>query len=109
MAGRKPSRKDHPPPLTPPEVTATIRRCLRSGGVIPTNHFLGQGFLRHYTIQDAIHVLERGQVSGEAPEWNEKARRWGYRVHGPDLEGDILTVVVSQGPDPDRVWLVTAF
>lgn len=109
MAGKKPARKDRPPPLSPAEVTAIIRRCLRSGSVIPTKHFVDQGFQRNYTIQDAIHVLERGQVSGEAPEWNDKARRWGYRVHGPDLEGNILTVVVSQGPDPDRVWLVTDF
>ena len=72
-------------------------------------HFVDQGFQRNYTIQDAIHVLERGQVSGEAPEWNDKASRWGYRVHGPDLEGDVLTVVVSVGPDPNQVWLVTAF
>jgi hypothetical protein len=30
-------------------------------------------------------------------------------VHGPDLEGDVLTLVVGIGPDRTRIWLVTAF
>lgn len=98
-----------PPPLTPAEVTETIRRCLTAGSVVPTNHFWDQAFLRNYTIQDAINVLRRGQVSSEAPEWNEKVGRWAYRVHGPDLEGDVLTVVVGIGPDRTWIWLVTAF
>ncbi len=77
--------------------------------MVPTSHFWHQAFLRNYTIQDAINVLRRGVVSSEAPEWNQKVRRWAYRVHGPDLEGDVLTVVVGIGPDRARVWLVTAF
>jgi len=109
MAGKESSQKDRPPPLTPSDIAATIRHCLTSGRIIPSKHFLEQSFLRDYTIQDAINVLEKGQVSGDAPEWSEKVRRWGYPVHGPDLEGDVLTVVVGIGPDPDQVWLVTAF
>lgn len=98
-----------PPPLTPAEVTETIRRCLMAGTVVPTRHFREQGFLRHYTIQDAISVLQQGEVSSDPPEWSEKVGRWAYRVHGPDREGDVLTVVVGIGPRRDQVWLVTAF
>jgi hypothetical protein len=76
---------------------------------VPTRHFKGQAFLRHYTLQDALNVLRWGEVSSEAPEWSERDGRWAYRVHGPDLEGDVLTVVVGIGPGGDQVWLVTAF
>lgn len=109
MVAKEKTKQQLALPLTPPDVTATIRRCLTSGRIIPSKHFLNQSYLRNYTIQDAINVLEKGQVSGDAPEWSEKVGRWGYRVHGPDLEGDVLTVVVGVGPDPDEVWLVTAF
>lgn len=98
-----------PPRLTPAEVIETIRRCLAAGRVILTRHFRDQRFLRNYTIQDAISVLQWGEVSSDAPEWSEKAGRWAYRVHGPDCEGDVLTVVVGIGPRRDQVWLVTAF
>lgn len=100
---------DCPPPLAPADVTETIRRCLTAGRIVPTKHFSGRQFLRDYTIQDAINVLRWGEVSSEPPEWNEKAKRWAYRIHGPDLEGDVLTVVVGIGPERNRVWLVTAF
>ena len=109
MVGKVSPKQDRPPPLTPSDVTATIRRCLTSGRIIPSKHFSNQSFQRNYTIQDAVNVLEKGQVSGDAPEWNDKTGHWGYRVHGPDLEGDVLTVVVGIGPQPDQVWLVTAF
>lgn len=107
-SGMRPAA-DRPSPLAPGEVTETIRRCLTAGCVVPTKHFSGQQYLRDYTIQDAINVLRWGEVSSEAPEWNEKVKRWAYRVHGPDLEGDVLTVVVGIGPMCDCVWLVTAF
>jgi hypothetical protein len=106
--GGRPAR-DRPEPLASAEVTGIIRRCLTAGLVIPTEHFRSQEYLRNYTIQDALNVLRYGQVSSDAPEWNEKAGRWGYRIHGPDLEGDVLTVVVGIGADRSRVWLVTAF
>lgn len=77
--------------------------------MVPTKHFRDQGFLRDYTIQDAINVLQWGEVSSDAPEWSEKTGRWAYRVHGPDREGDVLTVVVGIGPDRAQVWLITAF
>lgn len=104
-----PPTADHPPSLTSAEVTERIRRCLTAGRIVPTKHFSNQRFLRDYTIQDAINVLRWGEVSSEAPEWNDTVKRWAYRVHGPDLEGDVLTVVVGIGPERDRVWLVTAF
>ncbi len=100
---------DWPPLLAPADVTETIRRCSTVGRIVPTKHFSGRQFLCDYTIQDAINVLRLGEVSSEPPEWNEKAERWAYRIHGPDLEGDVLTVVVGIGSDRDCVWLVTAF
>lgn len=103
-----PPTADHPP-LTSAEVTERIRRCLTAGRIVATKHFSNQRFLRDYTIQDAINVLRWGEVSSAAPEWNDTVKRWAYRVHGPDLEGDVLTVVVGIGPERDRVWLVTAF
>lgn len=106
---KPPGGGDRPPPLSPDDVTETIRRCLTAGSVVPTRHFRDQAFLRDYTIQDAINVLQWGEVSSEAREWSEKVGRWGYRIHGPDLEGDVLTVVVGIDPDRERVWLVTAF
>ena len=109
MVAKEKTKQQLPLPLTSSDVTATIRRCLTSGRIIPTKHFSDQSFLRNYTIQDAINVLEKGQVSGEAPEWNNDAHRWGYRVHGPDLEGELLTVVVGIGVRRDLVWLVTAY
>ncbi len=104
-----PSGADRPPPLAPAEVTETIRHCLTAGTLVPIRHFSEQSFLRSCTIQDATNVLRWGEVSSEAPEWNEKSGRWAYRVHGPDLEGDVLTVVVGIGPARDQLWLVTAF
>jgi len=109
--GEGPPAADRPPPLSPEEVTETLRRCLTAGTVIPTKHFRDpkQQAERNYTIQDAINVLRWGEVSTEPPQWNGNAERWGYRVYGPDLEGDVLTVVVSIEPNRDQVWLVTAF
>lgn len=75
VPGKPPGGTDRPPPLTPAEVAETIRRCLGAGSVVPTRHFSDQAFLRNYTIQDAINVLRWGEVSSEAPGWNEKAGR----------------------------------
>lgn len=109
-----PPTADRPPSLTSAEVTERIRRCLTAGRIAvweaaPTKHFSDQRSLRDYAIQEALNVLRCGEVSSEAPEWNDTVKRWAYRVHGPDLEGDVLTVVVGIGPERDRVWLVTAF
>ncbi len=106
---RPPGGADRTSPLVPAEITETIRRCLSAGSVVPTRHFSEQSFLRNYTVQDAINVLRWGEVSSEGPEWNENAGRWAYRIHGPDLEGDVLTVVVGIGPERGQIWLVTAF
>ena len=43
------------------------------------------------------------------PQWNEHIQDWTYKVHGPDLEGDVLTVVVGIAADRLAVWLVTAY
>ena len=98
-----------PDPLTPEQVTEIIRRCLSAGRIIPSKHFRSQEFLRDYTIQDAISVLRWGEVSSRAPEWNDILRKWSYRVDGPDLDGDVLSVIVGIGTGHDRVVLVTAF
>lgn len=104
-----PPTADRPPSLTSAEVAERIRRCLAAGRIVPTKHFSEQRFLRDDPIQDALNVLRWGEVSSEAPEWNDTVKRWACRVHGPDLEGDVLTVVVGIEPERDRVWLVTAF
>lgn len=109
MPDKPPRATRRPRPLTATEVTAAIQYCLRKGNVIPTKHFRERGFRRNYTIQDAINVLKFGEVSSHAPQWNERAKGWSYRVHGPDLEGDVLTVVVGIGRTRDTVWLVTPF
>jgi len=48
----EPPQTDRPPPLSPDEVTETIRRCLTAGMVIPTKHFRDpkQQAERNYTI-----------------------------------------------------------
>ena len=109
MAGETPPARSRPDPRTAAEMTAAIRYCLAAGSVIPTKHFRDQSYQRNSTIQDAINVLESGEVSSDPPQWNERMRDWTYKVHGPDLEGDVLTVVVGIAPDRQTVWLVTAF
>ena len=109
MADGEAATPKRPRPLTPPEVTAAIQYCLTAGQVVPTKHFREQGFLRHYTVQDAVNALEVGQVSSDPPQWNERMRDWTYKVHGLDLEDDVLTVVVGIGPRKHVVWLVTAY
>lgn len=109
MPDRKLPARKRPRPLTAAEVTAAIRHGLTVGNVIPSKHFRERGFLRNYTLQDAVNVLRCGEVSSIPPQWNERAKGWTYRVHGPDLEGDVLTVVVGVGRSRGTVWLVTAF
>ncbi len=109
MAEPPSPKSRRPPPLPRDEVAAIIRHCLERGTAVPTKHFRGRGFQRSYTLQDALNVLEFGQVSSDPPEWNERAKGWTYQVHGPDLEGDVFTVVVGIGARKDSVWLVTAY
>jgi hypothetical protein len=101
--------KKRPAHLTRAEVTAIIRQCLSEGAVVPFPHFRSRGFQRRFTVQDAVNVLRFGEVSTESPEWDEVSGAWSYRVHGPDLEGDVLTVVVRIYSPKGRIWLVTAF
>jgi len=109
MSDQTPSTPERPQPLTAADVTATIRDCLTAGRVVPTKHFRARGFLRDYTIRDVINVLAFGEVSSDAPQWNEHIQDWTYQVHGPDLEGDVLTVVAGIAADRLAVWLVTAY
>ncbi len=101
--------KKRPSPLTPTEVTTIIRQCLSEGAVVPFPHFRTRGFQRRFTVQDAVNALRFGEVSTESPEWDEASGAWSYRVHGPDLEGDVLTVVVRIYSPRSRIWLVTAY
>jgi hypothetical protein len=105
MAGNR----KRPSPLSASELTALIRQCSGEGAVVPSPHFRSRGYQRRFTIQDAVNVLRHGTVSSDAPHWDEKSGMWTYLVHGPDLEGDLLTVVIRVHSSRSRVWLVTAY
>ena len=98
-----------PDSLSPSELTQVIRQCVAEGAVVPLSHFKSQGYQRHFTLQDAINVLRQGTVSAETPRWDEKSEMWTYLVHGPDLEGDMLTVVIRVYSSRGSVWLITAY
>lgn len=103
------STRKRPDPLPPDALTATIRQCISEGAVVPFPHFRGRAFQRRFTLQDAINVLQHGAVASEAPQWDEKSGMWTYLIHGPDLEGDILTVVIRVSSIRGQIWLVTAY
>lgn len=103
------TRKKRPEPLSSSELTQVIRQCVTEGAVAPFPHFRSRGYQRYFTIQDAINVLRYGTVSSDTPQWDEKSEMWTYLVHGPDLEGDVLTVVIRVYSKRSRVWLVTAY
>lgn len=103
------SARKRPDPLISDALTALIRQCSSEGAVVPFPHFRGRGYQRRFTLQDAINVLQYGTVASDAPQWDDKSGMWTYLVHGPDLEGDVLTVVIRVHSARGQVWLVTAY
>lgn len=110
MAADDPPKKaGQPPPLTPEQATAAIRRVYFEGlSLIRTKHFREELAKADATMQDVENVLEHGHVL-RAPEWKAKHRSWNYAVAGRDIEGEPLTVVVAIDEQRFSLILVTAW
>ena len=52
-------------------------------------------------------MLTTGTVGD--PSWDNRFRNWTYRVHGADLDGDELTVVIALDPAWARITIITGF
>lgn len=110
MAKDDPPKKEvRPPPLTPEQATAAVRRIYFEGlSLIRTKHFREELAKADATMQDVENVLEHGHVL-RTPEWKAKHRSWNYAVAGRDIEGEPLTVVVAIDEQRFCLTLVTAW
>jgi len=109
MSDQTPSTPERPQPLTAADVTATIRDCLTAGRVVPTKHFRPEGSYATTPSGMPSTCWPSARYPRMPPQWNEHIQDWTYKVHGPDLEGDVLTVVAGIAADRLAVWLVTAY
>lgn len=104
-----PKKEDRPPPLTPEQATAVVRRIYFEGLLlIQTKHFREELKKADATMQDVEYVLEHGHVL-RPPEWKAEHRSWNYAVAGRDVEGEPLTVVVAINEQRFCLTLITAW
>ncbi len=110
MAERRRGRgEERPPPLSPAEATAVIRRFYLEGALfVQTDHFRAELANAGADMADAEHVLEHAAVSRPG-EWKAAHRAYNYAVAGTDPEGSPLHVVVCFDEAGFRLILVTAF
>ena len=100
---------ERPPPLTPAQATATIRRIYLEGGPFSrTAHFGIELAKANADMGDVNHVLEYGSVIRPG-QWKPDHRAYTYEVAGTDVEGDELRVVVGVDEENFRLILVTAY
>lgn len=101
--------KDRPPPLTPSQATAAIRRIYLEGGPFSrTEHFILELAKANADMGDVNHVLEFGSVVRPG-QWKPEHRAYNYEVVGTDLEGAELHIVVCIDEENFRLILVTAY
>ena len=80
--------------LSRPEAVEFARKCLQTGRrVIPTRHFRDELEKEGLTLQDALHVMRKGQVYKE-PEPDIKTGDWKYHIEGKEPDGKWLVIVV---------------
>ena len=103
------SGKDRPPPLTPAQATAAIRRIHLEGGPFTrTEHFNQELNKAGADMGDVAHVLEHGTVMRPG-QWKREHRAYNYDMVGTDVEGTELHVVVCLDEENFRLILVTAY
>ena len=100
---------DRPPPLNPIDASKAIRRLLEGGSdaIGFARHARERGRARRFNRRDIEQVLTNGTVGD--PTWDDRFRNWTYRVHGADLDGDDLTVVIALDPAWARITVITGF
>ena len=102
-------KEERPPPLTPAQATAAIRRVFLEGGPFSrTEHFWRELTKANADMGDVNHVLERGAVSRPG-QWKPEHRAYNYDMGGTDLEGEELHVVVCIDEENFRLILITAY
>jgi hypothetical protein len=83
-----------------------IKNNLQSGFVVPTNHFKDQLKVRHISMQDVLNALKHGRIN-DPPKLDKETNQFKYRVEGPSIDGEQVTVVLVL--EDDKNILVTVW
>jgi hypothetical protein len=85
-------------------------QILREGNTVFSDHLLRDiaRNRRGVTHQDVLHVLQTGEIIS-APEWDDRSRKWKYKVEGIDLEEEELRAITIIIEEQFCLFIVTAY
>lgn len=96
------------PPLTDKEVIEKARWLWEEGIVRTTHHCKVELKNASATLEDVRNVLFGGCKVVKS-EYDRSHRTWKYCLEGPDVEGELLSIVLCIDLKNSKLVLVTAF